>query len=215
MRYRKEWTLRLLVVGGAVSLAALPPAPALAQNAGPFGAIQRQLEAINARLDDLYVPFKVQIGGGLCNSAPAGSANPQIIIDSDGTDTFVVTSVLVKRGFQNPVDFLFLSLNGVAINGTFFETRTGNLFDPLFGEFAVQQSADLMGTPVRRGGNINTPEPGGNVPHQIVADGGTVDDVKFTLFCRSDNQDLDIENVVVAGWKKTADTITVTYVPGR
>jgi len=217
MRYQQGRTAKLLIIsmGFAVSFVSLLPTRGLAQNARPFASIRRQLAAINAKLDNLYVPFKVQIAGGLCDSAPAPSSNPQIIIDSAGTGTFVVTSVLIKRGFQNPVDFLFLSVNGVEINGTFFETRTGNLFDPLFGEFAVQQSADIMGMPVRRGGSINTPEPGGNVPHQIVANGGTIEDVKFTLFCRSDNQDLDIENVLVAGWKKTADTIEVRYVPGN
>jgi len=96
------------------------------------------------------VPFKVEIGGGLCDSAVAPSSNPKIIVDGSGKGEFVVTSILIKRGPQNPVDFLFLTVNGVAINGTYFETRTGNLFDPLFGEFAVEQSADIMGMPVRR-----------------------------------------------------------------
>jgi hypothetical protein len=62
---------------------------------------------------------------------------------------------------------------------------------------------------------IDDAKPGGNVPHQIVAYGGTGDDVKVGLFCRSDLQDLDIETIVVAGWKKTRDTISVTYVPGE
>lgn len=215
MRYERGGTAKLLIVAIAASFASLLPAPGLAQNAGPFAEIRRQLQAISAGLDNVYVPFKVQISGGLCDSAPAPSSNPRIIIDSDGTDTFVVTSILIKRGFQNPVDFLFLSVNGVEINGTHFETRTGNLFDPLFGEFAVEQSADIMGMPVRRGGSISTPEPGGNVPHQIVANGGTTEDVKVRLFCRSDNQDLDIETVLVAGWKKAGDTIAVSYVPGN
>jgi len=215
MRHQHGRTARLLLTAVAACFASLLPTRGLAQSGGPFAAIQRQLREINAKLDNPYVPFKVQIGGGLCDSAPSPSSNPQIIIDSDGTDTFVVTSILIKRGFQNPVDFLFLSVNGVEINGTYFETRTGNLFDPLFGEFAVEQSADIMGMPVRRGGSISTPEPGGNVPHQIVADGGTTEDVKVRLFCRSDNQDLNIETVVVAGWKKARDGIAVTYVPGR
>jgi hypothetical protein len=176
--------------------------------------IQEQLDTISAQLEDLYVPFKVEIPGGLCNSEFAPSANPKIIIDSDGSEPFTLKSVLIKRGFQNPVDFLFLSLNGVTIDGTYFETRTGNLFDPLFGEFAVEQAADILGMPVRRGGDISEPEPGGNVPHEIVALGEGPEDVRFQLFCRSDEQDLEIETVLVAGWKKPGDTISVTYVPG-
>lgn len=215
MRHHPDWKARALVVGIAATVASLLPTEAPAQFRGPFGRLQQQLEEINAKLDDVYVPFKVQIGGGLCNSAAQGSSNPRIIVDADGMDTFVLTSVLIKRGFQNPTDFLFLSLNGVEINGTYFETRTGNLFDPLFGEFAVQQSADILGMPVRRGGLIQTAEPGGNVPHQVIAEGGGVEDVRFTLFCRSDNQDLDIEAILVAGWKKPGDTISVTYVAGE
>jgi hypothetical protein len=181
----------------------------------PHDSIERQLRAISAKLDDLYVPFKVQIEGGLCDSAAAPSSNPRIVVDSDGRDPFVITSILIKRAPQNPVDFLFLAVNEVEINGTTFATRTGNLFDPLFGEFAVEQSADIMGMPVRRGGNIMAPEPGGNVPHQIVAEGETTDDVRVRLFCRSDNQDLSLESIVVAGWKKKRHTVTVTYVPGN
>jgi hypothetical protein len=198
------------------------PAHGLAQGgnraaAGPLRSIKERLDALAAQLDalPLYVPFKVEVPGGLCNSAAVGSANPRILIDSDGTDTFTVKSVIVKRAPQNPVDFLFLSLNAITIDGTVYETRTGNLFDPLFGEFAVEQAADIMGMPVRRGGLVTNAEPGGNVPHEIVAEGEGPEDVRVSLFCRSDEQDLSIEAVLVAGWKKPGATITVTYVPGQ
>lgn len=197
----------------AVSLTLLLSIGCSAQ-CGPFGSIQEKLDAVSEQLDAIYVPFKVEIPGGLCNSAASPSANPRIIIDGDGADVFNLNSVLVKRGPQNPVDFLFLSVNGLTIDGTFFETRTGNLFDPLFGEFAVEQAADIMGMPVRRGGSIAEPKPGGNVPHQVVAAGGGDEDVTVHLFCRSDEQDLEIETILVAGWKKPVDTISVTYVPG-
>lgn len=228
----RSWNKRSLgrFLGLAASLALLVPITGLADNdgnqsqrhrprpgpfpGGPFVTIQEQLDTISAQLEDLYVPFKVEIPGGLCNSEFAPSANPKIIIDSDGSEPFTLKSVLIKRGFQNPVDFLFLSLNGVTIDGTYFETRTGNLFDPLFGEFAVEQAADILGMPVRRGGDISAPEPGGNVPHEIVALGEGPEDVSFQLFCRSDEQDLEIETVLVAGWKKPGDTISVIYVPG-
>lgn len=188
-----------------------PPGP----GGGPFSEILERLDAISAQLDGLsvYVPFKVQVPGGLCDAAATPSSNPRIVIDSDGSDPFAVNSILIKRAPMNPVDFLFLSVNGVSIDGTFFETRTGNLFDPLFGEFAVQQAADIMGMPVRRGGSVSDPEPGGNVPHEIVAEGAGAEDVRVTLFCRSDLRDLSIEAVLVAGWKRPGDTISVTYVP--
>lgn len=173
-----------------------------------------QLEAVAAKVADLYVPFKVEIAGGLCDSAPAPSSNPEIVIDSDGTDTFVVTSILIKRAPMNPVDFMFLSVNTVRINGTSFDTTTGNLFGPIGPEFAVLQSADILGMPVRQTSIID-PEPGGNVPHQIVASGVGAQDINVRLFCRSDNQDMSLATILVAGWKKPADTISVIYVPGN
>lgn len=173
-----------------------------------------QLEAIAAKVADLYVPFKVEIAGGLCDSGPAPSSNPEIVIDSDGTGPFVVTSILIKRALMNPVDFMFLSVNTVRINGTSFDTRTGNLFGPIGGEFAVLQSADILGMPVRQT-SIVDPEPGGNVPQQIVASGGGAEDIKVRLFCRSDNQDMSLATILVAGWKKPADTVSVHYVPGN
>lgn len=220
MRDQQGPTAGRLTLVIAVSLVLLLPVGAGAES--PFVAIQQRLDAISAQLDGLsvplqnrYEPFKVEIAGGLCDSAAAPSSNPKIAIDSDGSGTFVVASVLIKRGFQNPVDFLFLTINSVVIDGTVFDTRTGNLFDPLGGEFAVAQSADIMGMPVRRGGVISQAEPGGNVPHQIVAEGSGTQDVRVDMFCRSDEQDLDIETVLVAGWKKPGDTITVSYIPGN
>jgi hypothetical protein len=50
---------------------------------------------------------------------------------------------------MNPVDFTFFSVNTVQIDGTSSDTRTGNLFGPIGGEFGVLQSADILGTPVR------------------------------------------------------------------
>lgn len=159
-----------------------------------------------------YVPFKVQISGGLCDSGPSPSSNPQITIDNDSASTFVVTSILIKRGPMNPVDFSFLSVNTVTIDGTSFDTRTSNLFGPIGGEFAVLQSADIMGMPVRQQG-MNS-RPGGNVPHQIVAEGAGPGDIVVRLFCRSDNRNMDIATILVAGWKVPGTMVTVTYTPG-
>jgi hypothetical protein len=158
-----------------------------------------------------YVPFKVQINGGLCDSGPSPSSNPSITIDGDST--FVVTSILIKRGPMNPVDFMFLSVNTVSIDGTSFDTRTGNLFGPIGGEFAVLQAADIMGMPVRQTGM--TSGPGGNVPHEIVAEGPGPADIHVQLFCRSDNRSMNIATILVAGWKLRAGHVTVTYSPGQ
>jgi hypothetical protein len=184
----------------------------LATLAAQLEALQQQT-ALAAKAADQYVPFKVQIPGGLCDSGPSPSSNPAIVIDSDGTDPFVVTSILVRRGVMNPVDFMFLSLNTVRINGTGFDTRAGNLLHPIGGEFAVLQAVDLLGTPVRP--RLDDERVGGNVPHQIVADGDGPEDIHVRLFCRSDLQDMNLDTVLVAGWKKPAASIAVSYVPGQ
>lgn len=225
---------RLSITG--IALFAVSTLPTSGDSKAPATDIQRRLAAIGAQLNQLtavsselnqalerhhkipqqpYVPFKVESAGGLCDSAASPSSNPKIVIDSDGRAPFVVTSLLVKRGPMNPVDFLFLSVNSVEIDGTAFDTRTGNLFGPLGGEFAVMQSADILGMPVRLGGSIMDPQPGGNVPHQVVADGEGDQDIRVQLFCRSDNQDMSLETVLVAGWKRPRDTVSVTYVPGN
>jgi hypothetical protein len=166
-------------------------------------------------LANLYVPFKVETLGGICNTAAVGSANPRIIIDSSGTSgSFVVSSVLVKTSDIPATGFQFLSLNSVTINGTLFDTSTANLTGNAGGT-AVLESFDLLGAPVRRSSIVADYTPGGNVPHQIVADSAGFNDVDIQLFCRTDIEDLNIQTVVVAGWKRLDETITVTYVPGR
>ncbi len=72
-----------------------------------------------------------------------------------------------------------------------------------------------MGTPVRRGSHDAGPGPGGNFPHQIVAHSEGSRDISVTLFCRSDEQDLNVAVVAAAGWKQPDDSITVTYIPGQ
>src|SRR5688572_8959646 len=219
-----------LRLAGIIVIALAVPANAHAQG-GPFADIQAQLAAITAQLAQLdaitaqldaiaaaaahevYVPFNVQVPAGLCDSGPSPSSNPQIIIDSDGTGTFSVTSILLKRGFMNPVDFLFLSVNTVAIDGTGFDTRTGNLIEPIGGEFGVLQGVDLLGTAIRP--NPVSAEMGGNLPHQIVANGDGGADIFVQLFCRSDAQDMNLEVIHVSGWKQREDTISVTYIPGN
>ena len=104
---------------------------------------------------DLHEPFKVQISGGLCDSGPSPSSNPEIMIDSNGTDSFVVTSILVKRALMNPVDFSFFSVNTVQIDGTSFDTRTGTLFGPLGGHSPKPPGRRLLRHP---------PAPSGSAP---------------------------------------------------
>ena len=106
----------------------------------------------------------------------------------------------------------FFSINSVTIDGFGFDTRTGNLMAPVAG-WGVDESADLMGTPIRRDSVDDGPK-GGNFPHQIVAEGVGLKDIVVRLFCRADIWDLSIARVQVSGWKPEADTIVVTYVPG-
>ena len=65
--------------------------------------------------------------------------------------------------------FQFLSVNSVAIDGERFDTGTGTLMGPTAGT-GVAESFDIMGTPVGRTQSPGDLKPGGNFPHQIVAD---------------------------------------------
>lgn len=174
------------------------------------------IAGIDSDLGDLaaqqYVPFSVQIFGGLCDEKDQdGSANPEILIETDGEDTFVLNSILIKRGNLHPlVDFMFISVNALVIDGTTFDTRTGNIFlDPSQTQTAVRHSADILGMPIRIG-QIGSETEGGVVPNQVVAD----DSVKVEMFCRTDGaEDFDVSVVRVSGWKRPEDNISVTYTP--
>ena len=174
--------------------------------------------ALDAAGQNSLVPFKiVNSTGGICNTAASGSANPQILIEGDGSEgNFVVTSILLKTaGTGVPITgFFALSINSVTINGMKFDTRTGNLVGATDGS-GVLESADLMGTPVRRSNFGGTQNPGGNFPHQIVASSNGLNDILVRLFCRSDIEDLNIAAVAVSGWKKAGENISVTYIPGH
>jgi hypothetical protein len=182
-------------------------------------ALHNKLMTIDGKLDALalaapLMPFKTEAPGGICNTVLAPSANPEILIDSDDDTAFVVTSILVRTAPQNPSGYEFLSVNSVRIDGLLFDTRTQNLTAAVDG-FGVHEAADLMGTPIRRSSLLDDDEPGGNFPHQIVAEGAGPDDIEIQLFCRTDTTDLDIETVLVSGWKAPDATITATYIPGN
>ncbi len=110
--------------------------------------------------------------------------------------------------------FQFLSVNSVAIDGERFDTGTGTLMGPTAGT-GVAESFDIMGTPVGRTQSPGDPKPGGNFPHQIVADSEGDSDIRVMLFCRTDQEDLSFDRLLVAGWKQPGDTITLTYIPGQ
>ncbi len=228
----KSWTWG--VAAALIAMVAVAP-DARAQN--PFASIQTQLQAlqqsldtVNQKLDALsaapssaMVPFTAQTAGGLCDSGPSPSSNPEIIIEGAGSHLFVVTSVLIKTAPQPSGEegYKFLTANSVTIDGTLFDTRTGNLVATVDG-FGVQESADLMGTPVRitppsdLEATPRTASPaGGNFPHQIVADSAGANDVRIRLFCRADAFDLSIDTVRVSGWRSPEDSISVTYIPGN
>lgn len=184
-------------------------APAAAQ------PLVNALQAINAKIDAQVVPFKVVAPGGLCDSAGVGTSTPEIIIDSDGEEgEFVVTSILMSTtppGIPT-TGFLGFSINQVDIDGERFFTRSGDILGPTDGD-GVYESADIMGMPVRRNGDADVPIDGGNFPHQIVAQSEDTNDIHVEFFCATDDTDVSIASILVAGWKRPADTITVTYVP--
>lgn len=179
-----------------------------------------QLEAevlnnINEILLNQYVPFKVEVAGGICNTSAIGSANPHIYIDSDGdSGTFLVNSILVKTNDVPASGFMYLSLNKITIDGTAYDTITANLAGNADGA-GVLESFDILGTPVRLTSDLNDHTGGGNVPHQIVADSSDAIDINIMLFCRSNVTDMHINSVLVSGWKRVGDVISVTYVAGK
>ncbi len=194
----------------------LPPGPAgqFLQTQGA-GANPQWAPQSAPPTDNQYVPFKVEVLGGTCNTAAAGSANPLVTIDSDGVDgTFTVTGILMKTDNIPATGFVGLSINSVTVDGTSFDTRTANLTGNAGGT-GVLESFDIMGTPVRLTSDSNDHTPGANFPHQIVAHSEGINDVSIQFFCRTDAVDLDILFVAVSGWKRAADTITVNYIPGN
>ena len=161
-----------------------------------------------------YIPFKVEIAGGLCDSGLAGTSNPEVHIDGNApAGTFLVNSILLKTDNAPLGPFSALSVTSVTIDGTLFDTRTANLVGPADGS-AVLHSADIMGTPVRIASDPGAYNPGGNFPHEIVANSAGADDIEVRLFCSLSGDDMDIDTIVVAGWKRSAEAITVSYVPG-
>jgi len=181
--------------------------------ADTLSGIEEHLTAIHTASNRRHVPFRVEAAGGLGNAAIDGSSNPEILIESDGNSGhFVVTSILVKTNVPL-TGFAFLSVNSLDVNGTRFDTRTQNLVEHV--GTGVNESADLMGAPIRVDslGGTNPPT-GGNFPFEIIAENDGSGDVRIQLFCRSDVSDLDIEVVGVSGWKRPGDMITATFVPG-
>ncbi len=205
--------LILLAAAGVLGLSLLTPTSAAAQVAVVINALNQ----INDKLDAQVVPFKIVDDiGGLCDSAGGSTSNPEIHIDSNGEEgEFVITSILVRSAPSLPTTGLLdLIINRVVIDGDSFDTRTGNILNPTFGS-GVAESADLMGTSVLRNTDPSDPLPGGSFPHQIVAESAGAEDVRIDLFCSSTDDDLTIDQILVAGWKRPADTITLTYVPGN
>lgn len=194
----------LALVGAACLTLAVPsasaPQPAPIQSIAGFAAAGPRL-----------VPFAVEVPGGMANSAAVGSANPEIILDCDGDDGhLIVSSILIKSNVPS-TGFQFFRVNDLTLNGTEFDTRTINLIGLTDGS-GVNESADLMGTPVRAG---STGDTGGCFPREIIAENAGTDNVRVRFFARSDDSDLSVSTVRVSGWKRAEDTITLTYVPGN
>ncbi len=195
----------------ALTAALVAPAPAQAQ-----AAVINGLQTINAKIDAQVVPFKVVIPGGLCDSAGQGTSTAEVVIDSDGAEgEFVVTSIVFGTTVPGVplTGFEAFTINHLEIDGDRFYIRSGNLLGPTDGP-GVYEATDIMGTPSRRNGDSEAPLAGGNFPHQIVAQSNDSDDIHVNFFCSSDDDDLSFANILVAGWKRPADTITVTFTPG-
>ncbi|MEL6216810.1 MAG: hypothetical protein AAFQ99_14180, partial [Pseudomonadota bacterium] len=177
--------------------------------------IELALQAIGS---ERYVPYKVQINGGICNTAAFGSSNPVITIDSDGSEgTFSITSVSARTN-GIPIDpALRISLNDIRLDGTNFDFPTNSLINDAFGGTAIDESFNILGADLRANSTSDPADylaSAGRVPHELVADSIGSNDVQFVLFCRSDVVDLQLDRIVVTGWKKASDTVTVTYTPG-
>lgn len=202
-----------VLAAGLLALASLPAKEAAAQ----VGPVINQLQNLNAKLDAVVVPFKVvDTTGGLCDSAGTGTSTVDLEIDSDGEEGhFVVTSVLfltVPPGVPE-TGFNSFNINHLEIDAERFFTRSGNLLGPTDG-FGVYESIDIMGVPLRRNGDSENPIPGGSFPHQIVAESADSDDIHISFFCSTTDDDLSFSRIQVSGWKRPADTITLTFTPG-
>jgi hypothetical protein len=201
-----------LAAGLVLTISATMTASAPAQAQAALNALQ----AINDKIEAQVVPFKVVIPGGLCDSAGQGTSTAEVIIDSDGAEgEFVVTSILLGTTVPGvpSTGFEAFTINHLEIDGDRFYIRSGNLLGPTDGA-GVYEATDIMGTPSRRNSDREAPLAGGNFPHQIVAQSNDSDDVRINFFCSSDDDDLSFADILVAGWKRPADTITVTYTPG-
>lgn len=199
----------------AVTLALVVAAiPASAGSRVSLTDIETRLANIEAAQ---YVPFKVTVPGGLGCSQATGPANPRIQIDSDASEgTFIVTSILVEADFPDDLnEFELLELTSLSIDGSSFGIATASLVAPVAG--STDRSFDLMGTPVTK--TRSADDPGGNFPHQIVAQSEGSSDIVVTFFCRSGLNpagpgELRFNLIQVSGWKRPGETISVTFVPG-
>ncbi len=202
-----------VLAAGLLALQSLAPDEAAAQ----AGQVLNQLQNLNAKLDAILVPFKVvDTTAGLCDSAGVGTSSPNLEIDSDGTEGhFVVTSILFLTELPGVPEtgFEAFSINHLEVDAERFYTRSGNLLGPTDGP-GVYESVDLMGVPLRRSYDYANPIPGGNFPHQIVAESANDSDIHIDMFCSTMDDDISFSRIQVSGWKRQGDTITLTFTPG-
>lgn len=155
-----------------------------------------------------YVPFKVvKTDAGICDTAGASTSNPVIFIESAAeSGTFMVTSILIQPSGTTGKELL--NVNLVIIDGRGFTLKTRNLTG---GVSPVDRGFDIMGVPLRTGKLQEPLKLGGSFPHTIVADSAGNNDITIRLFCRSDDSDVMINSIVVAGWKQANDRISLKY----
>jgi len=159
------------------------------------------------------VPFIVEIPGGLADSAGPGTSVPQVLIDCTGHGKFVVTSVVLCAHAGTFGSFRAFSMNRMVIEGYPYYIVTENIVGTP--QTAAPNCADLLGMP-RRNGPFGTLPPGGNVPHEIIADAGGSPDIEFQMFASSSlTEDLNVPRIRVTGWKPRGETVSVDFIPGN
>jgi len=175
-------------------------------NTGVSAATETQIDDIETDVETLennqYVPFKAQTTSGITCDAAGGSGTTRfIIIDGDGTTGhFIVTSVSVFFfGVDSASDIIKLSSFKV---DTF--TRSVNSID-LIGTGTAQHQFELLGIAL-----IDTDA---KMVRQIAALSTGTEDIKLNIFCNAGTTSdifLIAGDVLVSGWKKPLDTISVS-----
>ena len=142
-----------------------------------------------------YVPFMVEISPNVA----CGVDNEAFVTINSNTlgNVFNVNSILL--GVEQHVLGDNFSITDINIGTTNHVIVTMNLLSTVVGGIV---GVELLGTPVS-----GSP---GNIPHQLSGVGVAENDIQVELFCEPfDVDDIVFKTVIVSGWKKATDNITV------